>query len=85
MEWTIKELEEFIKDYPKDTKIVIESIVSGEERYCSDTTDIYYSQDDNSGDKLLVFVPKEIELIGFDEDSESNKMYELEEKKNEEN
>lgn len=63
-EWTIAELEEFIKEYPKDTKIVIQSIISGEEHYCSDTTDIYYSEDSESHDKLLVFVPKEIEIIG---------------------
>lgn len=67
-EWTIGELEEFIKEYPKDTKVVIQSIISGEERYCSDTTDVYYSEDSESHEKLLVFVPKKIEIIRDEEE-----------------
>jgi hypothetical protein len=66
-EWTIGQLEEFIKEYPKDTKVVIQSIISGEEYYCSDTEDVYYSEDSESHDKLLVFVPKEIEIIRDEE------------------
>jgi len=60
MKWNIKELKDFIKDLDDDVEVVIESIISGEERYCSDTEDIYTSTDDNSGDKLLVLVPKDI-------------------------
>lgn len=66
MEWNVKDLEEFIKDCSKDMKVVIESIVSGEERYCSDTENIYTSIDDNSGDKSLVLVPKQIEINNTD-------------------
>lgn len=68
MEWTVKELKDFIEDVDNDTKVVIESIVSGEERYCSDTSDIYFSEDSESDDKLLVFVPKEIEVNTSDDD-----------------
>ncbi|APM39439.1 hypothetical protein [Clostridium kluyveri] len=62
MKWNIRELKEFIKDLDDDTEVVVESIVSGEEKFCSDTEDIYFSEDSNSGDKLLVIVPKEIEI-----------------------
>jgi hypothetical protein len=68
MEWTIKELKEMIEGLDDDAKVVVESIVNGEEEYCSDTEDIYTSTDDNSGEKLLVIVPKEISVGGFDDD-----------------
>lgn len=68
MKWNVKELKEFIKDIDDDYEIVIESIISGEEQYCSDTEDIYSSKDSESGNKLLVFVPKEIQVSGFDDD-----------------
>ncbi|WP_315072621.1 hypothetical protein [uncultured Clostridium sp.] len=48
-------------------EVVIESIVSGEERDCSDTQDVYFSEDSEYGNKLLVFVPKEIQIIKDDE------------------
>lgn len=67
MKWNVKELKDVIKDLDDDVEVVIESIVSGEERYCSDTQDVYFSEDSESGNKLLVFVPKEIEIIKDDE------------------
>ncbi|WP_252251278.1 hypothetical protein [Clostridium sp. VAP52] len=62
MSLNIKELKEFIEDLPNDMEVVIKSIVHEEEEYCSDTQDIYSSIDDNSGENLLVLVPKEIEV-----------------------
>ena len=62
MKWNVKELKELIEDLDDDTEIVIESIVSGDERYCLDTTDVYFSEDGETGNKLLVFVPKDIEI-----------------------
>lgn len=62
MSLKVKELKEFIEDLPDDMEVVIESIMSGDENYCSETQDIYSSVDWESGDKLLVLVPKEIEV-----------------------
>ena len=61
----VRELKEFLRDaeVEDDFEIVIQSIVSGEERYCSETIDISSSVDWNSGEKLLVLVPKEVENI----------------------
>lgn len=62
MSLKVKELKDFIEDLPDDMEVTIESIVSGDENYCSETEEIYTSIDDNSGDKLLVLVPKEIQV-----------------------
>ncbi|WP_249167340.1 hypothetical protein [Clostridium butyricum] len=62
MSLNIKGLKEFIKDLPDEMEVTIESIISGDENYCSETVDIYSSIDDNSGDKMLVLVPKDIEV-----------------------
>ncbi|UZQ49839.1 hypothetical protein [Clostridium kluyveri] len=69
MKWDVKELKEFIKELDDDTEIVVESIVSGEEKFCSDTEDIYFSEDSETGNKLLVIVPKEIEIDNENLDS----------------
>lgn len=62
MSLNIKGLKEFIKDLPDDMEVTIESIISGEEQYCSETQDMYSSVDDNSGDQMLVLVPKQIQV-----------------------
>lgn len=69
MKWDVKELKEFMKGLDDDVEIVVESIVSGEEKFCSDTEDIYFSEDSETGNKLLVIVPKEIEINNENLDS----------------
>ncbi|MCD3276703.1 spore protease YyaC [Clostridium botulinum] len=59
---TIKELKDFIQDLNDNTEVVIESIVKGEDLYCSEVQDIYFSENCNSGEKLLILSPKEISI-----------------------
>lgn len=70
MGWKVKDLKEFIEELDDDMDVVVESIVSGEERYCSSTADIYSSIDWNSKQKLLVIAPKEVEICNTVEDEE---------------
>ncbi|GMM62789.1 hypothetical protein [Clostridium butyricum] len=44
MSLNIKGLKEFIKDLPDEMEVTIESIISGDENYCSETVDIYIHQ-----------------------------------------
>lgn len=66
MSLNVKELKEFIEDLPDEMEVVIQSIVSGDEEYCSETLDVSSTIDDNSGDKLLVLVPKEVSINNED-------------------
>ena len=70
MGWKVKDLKEFIEGLDDDMDVVVESIISGEERYCSSTADIYSSVDWNSKEKLLVIVPKEVEICNAVEGEE---------------
>ncbi|KEI95014.1 hypothetical protein N496_18790 (plasmid) [Clostridium botulinum A2B3 87] len=70
MSLNVKELKEFIEDLPDEMEVVIQSIVSGDEEYCSEILDISSTIDDNSGDKLLVLDPKEVSINNVVEDEE---------------
>ncbi|MFV3013901.1 hypothetical protein ACLD43_18540 [Clostridium botulinum] len=71
MSLNVKELKEFIEDLPDEMEVVIQSIVYGDEEYCSETLDISSTIDDNSGDKLLVLDPKEVSINNVIEDEEA--------------
>lgn len=62
--WELKKyLCEIENEINGDAEVVIQSIISGEERYCSETSDISFEIDYNSNEQYLMLVPKEVEII----------------------
>lgn len=50
-----------------DDEVVIKSIISGGERYCSKTSEAYFKTDEESGKQILILVPSEISIEGYEE------------------
>lgn len=70
----VKELKEFIEDLDDNIEVVAETIISGDENYCSEINDITYSKDYNSGEELLVLYPKEVSINNVVEDEEVDEL-----------
>lgn len=68
MSLSIGELKEVIKDMPNDMFVVVESIISGEEKFSSDVVDYFKTYDNDAESNIFVLKPKEVAVVNDEYD-----------------